>query len=409
MQSRWRGLLREIYQADPGRYVSYSHRLFGGMRRLIGWYQSGALIIVNTIVLFLLLNLFLLGFFHVKDRLSGDSVVAEKYGFDLLMQGYPHRSEQEVRALLSETWSRKFVYEPFTQFTESPYRGEYVNVDEAGFRFSADQGPWPPQSGAINVFVFGGSTAFGYGVADDETIASYLQARLASQLDATVRVYNFGRGHYYSTQERVLFTQLLANGHAPDLAVFIDGLNDFYYAKSDEPLYTRRLRRVTQDPGSRALELLSQSPLARVIGRQAVAETVDYDDPVIIQRAIDRYLSNRSIIEAVAASREVQPVFVWQPVPTFAYDQGRHPFSLASIPRHLYSRQGYRSVQTLNEQGRLGEDFLWCAEIHDDAGPEYVDVVHYSARFSERIAACISDLIFDRGLLAVSAQPGHGR
>lgn len=378
------------------------------MRRLIRWYQSGALIIVNTVVLFLLLNVFLLAFFHVKDRLSGDSPVAEKYGFDLLMRGYPHRSEREVRALLAETWSRKFVYEPFTQFTESPYRGEYVNVHEVGFRFSANQAPWPPQPDPINVFVFGGSTAFGYGVADNETIASYLQERLASQLDANVRVYNFGRGHYYSTQERVLFTQLVANGHAPDLAVFIDGLNDFYYARADEPLYTRRLRRVTQDPGSRALELLSQSPLARVIGRQAVAETVDYEDPVIIQRAIDRYLSNKGIIEAVAASHAVQSVFVWQPVPTFAYDQRRHPFSLDSIPRHLYSRQGYRSVQSLIEQDLLGDNFLWCAEIQDDdAGPVYVDVVHYSAQFSERVAACISDQITERALLDASIRPGR--
>ncbi len=386
--------------------MNFSRHLRSGVGRLIGWYQSGALIIINTVVLFLLINILLLVFFQIKDRVTGDSPVAEKYGIDLLMQGYPHRSEQEVRALLSDTWSRKFLYEPYTQFTEAPYRSEYVNVHEAGFRFGADQGPWPPDPGPVNVFIFGGSTAFGYGVADDETIASYLQQDLASIIDGPVRVYNFGRGHYYSTQERVLFTQLLVTGQTPDLAIFIDGLNDFYYAKADEPLYTRRLRRVTQDPKSRALELLSQLPLARVVGRQAEPEDVAYDDPAIIQRAIDRYLANKSIIEAIAASRDVQPVFVWQPVPTFAYDETRHPFGFASIPRHLYSKQGYKSVQYLVEQDRLGPNFLWCADIQKhEKGPLYVDVVHYSAEFSKRIAACISDLILERGLLDASTHP----
>ena len=191
----------------------------------------------------------------------------------------------------------------------------------------------------------------------------------------------------------------------PDLAIFIDGLNDFYYAKADEPLYTRRLRRVTQDPKSRALELLSQLPLARVIGRQVEPEDIDYDDAVTVQSAIDRYLSNKSMIEAVADSRDVRSLFVWQPVPTFAYDETRHPFSFSNIPRHLYSKQGYKSVQILVEQDRLGANFLWCADIQkDQQGPLYVDVVHYSAQFSKQIAACISDLVLERGQSCKRAQ-----
>ena len=49
------------------------------------------------------------------------------------------------------------------------------------------------------------------------------------------RVYNFGRGSYYSSQERILFEQLAVAGHVPDLAVFIDGGSDFVFAHTERP------------------------------------------------------------------------------------------------------------------------------------------------------------------------------
>jgi len=375
-------------------------------RRLIRGYQSAALIALNTVVLFLAINIALLAFFHVKDRLSAESPVTKKYGMEVLRDAYPHRSESEIEALLSETWSRKFIYEPYTQFAESPRRGDYVNVHDAGFRLGVDQGPWPPQAGPINVFVFGGSTTFGYGVADDETIPSYLQRELATLQERPVHVYNFGRGHYFSTQERILFTQLIAAGHAPDLAVFIDGLNDFYYAAKIEPHYTRRLRRVTQDPKSRALELLSELPLARALRAirvlprgEPTPQAVAFDDDGVIEGAVGRYLASKRIVEALAESRGIVPVFVWQPVPTFGYDLTEHPFDLSPSSPHNYSKYGYAAMGSRRDGGRLGANFVWCADLQRDQEPPfYVDVVHYSAQFSERIATCIATGMVERGI-----------
>ena len=48
-------------------------------------------------------------------------------------------------------------------------------------------------------------------------------------------VYNFGCGRYYSTQERVLFEQLVSSGAVPDLAVFLDGPDHAADPTSDEP------------------------------------------------------------------------------------------------------------------------------------------------------------------------------
>jgi hypothetical protein len=146
-----------------------------------------------------------------------------------LEQLYPEMTSDERAQLLEESGARRLEYEPFTEFRERPFAGRYVNVSDEGFRRSRSQGPWPPRPDVLNVFFFGGSTTFGYGVSDDDTIPSHFQDYLSTRLGRPVHVYNFGRGFYYSTQERILFQQLLMEQHIPHVAVFIDGLNDLWY------------------------------------------------------------------------------------------------------------------------------------------------------------------------------------
>lgn len=71
---------------------------------------------------------------------------------------YPRMKTEEIRELLFETWTRPYLYEPFTQFRERPYSGKYVNVSQDGFREVADQERWPPNEDNFNIFMFGGST-----------------------------------------------------------------------------------------------------------------------------------------------------------------------------------------------------------------------------------------------------------
>ena len=169
-------------------------------------------------------------------RVREDPVFA-KYGDDLLLV-YPNMNRQQIQDMLFENWSRPYVYADFTHFAERPFQGEYVNVTAAGYRKSADQGPWPPQDDAVNVFVFGGSTTFGYGLPDEQTLASCLQASLQRYSARPVRVYNFGVGWYFSTQERLLLEKLLVQGHVPDIAVFVDGLNDTTSAHNNRPPFS---------------------------------------------------------------------------------------------------------------------------------------------------------------------------
>ena len=75
-----------------------------------------------------------------------NNVVEAKYGGVPLARAYADLDDRSIRELLRETWHKKQVFEPYTHFKEAPIKGRFVNVHEAGFRISKNQGRWPPAS-----------------------------------------------------------------------------------------------------------------------------------------------------------------------------------------------------------------------------------------------------------------------
>ena len=232
-------------------------------KKFLDGYHFTAIFLLNTLIGLILLNYFFFYYFKRIDS-SAKNIISQQY-YDINLELiYQDMSFREINDLLKETWSRNYMYEPFIQFKERPYKGDYVNIDNNGFRYTKNQGPWPPQSDSINIFLFGGSTTFGYGVSDNQTVASYLQEYLNEKLGQDVRVYNFGRGYYYSTQELFLYQQLLKSGFVPDFAIFIDGLNDFGFPNNDEPYFSDRLRKLFDpDTVEMTKKLISMTSLVR--------------------------------------------------------------------------------------------------------------------------------------------------
>jgi hypothetical protein len=332
-----------------------------------------------------------------------------RYGEELLVAAYPGWDAKEVRALLEETWSRPTAYEPFVQYTERPFQGDYVNVSPQGYRLSADPGPWPPAPRNLNVFLFGGSTLFGYGVPDGETVASYLQPLLQGQVPGrTVKCYNFGRGSYYSALERTLFTELLIAGHRPDLAIFVDGINEFLY---EWPLHSRRLEGLLEGrPRSVVGWAMNYLPALRLgvhlsgLGIRSEPDPVELDasqnEPAVLDARIDRYVANLRMIDVIADGYGVQPVFVVQPTPTYEYDLSHHPFARWGIGRHSRSAFGYPRLRERLQQEPPPDNLVWAADIQRGvAAPLYVDLMHYAPRLSEMLATKIATEVAERDLL----------
>lgn len=359
-------------------------------------YKSVALFILNTLLLLVIINIALYFFYRYKDRsLKKTNPVAQKYGMDKLRKAYPGLEEQEIDALLTETWNRPQQYRPFAGFKERPFAGAYVNVDSMGIRNTPGATEQQADTNALTVFIFGGSTTFGYGVADNQTIPAWLQKMFADSVtNKKVRCYNFGTGFYYSVQERVLFEDLLLKGIVPDAAIFIDGLNDFYF---EDPFYSKETGKYFEQKSSSLfgawLQSLPMTRLARSVSyRLFNTSSSFYDlpencDPRFLRHVIERYLSNKKMIEAIAATFDVKTFFIWQPVSCYKYQPKENLFAdkEGSI---CFPACGYEAMREYLKTHDAPEHFYWLADMQEGVEENlYADRNHYTSEMNRRIAA----------------------
>lgn len=315
---------------------------------------------------------------RIGERLQRRRIPTLALPDEHLARIYPGWSRPEIEALLVETRSRSLRFDPFTQFQEKPFRGRYVNVVEPGFRLSGEPAPWPMEPHVHNLWVLGGSTTFGYGLPDGETVPAFLQQALRSRYPGVpIRVYNFGQGYFYSSQELALFQRLLAEGGpVPRVAVFLDGINEHQRV----PFY------------SGYLGDLVRSPLAALFRRPAGESFARGEETA------ERWLRNRRMIQGVCASFGIRPLFVWQPAPDWGYDLRFHPLWREEGP--VGSSIQYAAMDRLRARrpDLFKPDVLWLADLQrGERRPLYVDRLHYTAAFARVIAERIADRI-RRGL-----------
>ncbi|MFC1709275.1 SGNH/GDSL hydrolase family protein [Candidatus Omnitrophota bacterium] len=140
----------------------------------------------------------------------------------------PYEGKEWARDLFEEMQEVGIRYEQFLEWDRKSYRGSYVNIDTRGVRKT-----WNPhnfQRQAVKaLYVFGGSTIWGHGARDENTIPSLL----SKQLNASgyrFFVTNYGEKGYIFLQEILQLVLLLREGHRPDYVIFYDGVNDVYSA-----------------------------------------------------------------------------------------------------------------------------------------------------------------------------------
>jgi hypothetical protein len=382
-------------------------------------YQTLAVLFLNTLLCFLFGNGALYVIYQGVDAARGreEQAGALAYGDERLSQAYPGWARAERDALLTETWSRPYQCAPFVHYRETPYTGRYVNVHPAGYRDNGQGQAWPPAESTPGplIFVFGGSTTFGYGVADAETIPAYL----AELLPAGAQVYNFGAGSYYSTLELLSFQNLLRAGLRPDIAIFIDGINE----GQTEP---DRWREFICDPqaGAGTLSLnYNEWPVSRAAdsfryrlglnaagGEENSAGGGEEGDDILAQpltsmadfaqereiAAVEQWRDNRRMIQALGDEFGVAVLFVWQPDPRYQYPRESHLFPERLPPDEIYRHEYLLGLGVKNWPG-----VLFLAEIQAGrAEPLYVDALHYTAAFNQEIAGHIARALSDGGYLS---------
>lgn len=325
------------------------------------------------------------------------------YSDDVMSEIYGKANITDYRLVLKEQGMTQ-EYHPFVEYKESPRQGEFVTVSKENIRCNINgSSDCKILSGEKTVWVFGGSTVFGYGVKNSETIPSQLQKLLPGYT-----VVNFGHGSYYSTPERILFMEQLLQGKIPQVAIFFDGLNDYYYSKTpDESAFSSQMRYLMEESvGQLALRMgkgvLKKSALVKFMISKTGSDAVPDDVSLMNETAYKKELQNvASRLEGNFKARAalgdlygIRVVNVLQPVPGFGVGHATSnvPESLLNLGDHKKSGDGYI---TLN-RGKLGDaesNFLDLSNF-GTSEPMYVDTVHYTPSFNQAIAQKIKQFVF---------------
>ena len=133
------------------------------------------------------------------------------------------------------------VHHSYVGWRRLPYRGETITIDENGIRSTySDPAARPTKSIAF----FGGSTMWGSGATDDQTIPS---AFARSHPD--YRAINYAETAHTAHQNLNALIQVLAGGLEPDVVVFYNGSSEINkcrvglsaFSTTDEPEIRRLL------------------------------------------------------------------------------------------------------------------------------------------------------------------------
>lgn len=143
------------------------------------------------------------------------------------------RAPAEDLAVYQQPWGRQLwreqrevlrqTYGPFLQRKTKPHAGALVNVDARGIRRTT--GSQCDASSPV-VWMFGGSTVWGFGNPDSTTIPSLLAAEWRRR-GRPACVVNYGENSWTTTQGVIkLMLELKEARRPPDAVIFISGCND---------------------------------------------------------------------------------------------------------------------------------------------------------------------------------------
>lgn len=346
------------------------------------------------------------GAFALRDRArQGDDVVSEERLAAANPGGnWVREYLRELTDVLQEDW-HSYVY-----WRSKPHQGQYINIDEKGIRRTWNSSV-PPSPHQLKIFMFGGSTMWGYGARDDFTIPSLVSKKLSTQVANGVWVTNFGETGYVSTQEIIALMLELRRGNVPDIVVFYDGVNDSWAAfqSGEAGLPQNEINRKAEFNLRNQLnwrrgfvEKLAFYRLSRGIVGPLGASPSEASGrrsfllPPLANAVVDTYLGNVRVVNALAQEFGFQAVFFWQP--TIYTKQ-----NISEGEQRWYVRSRERGVRDAplfaEEYKAFNESFQQkvksgkFANVHDlsglfadDARTIFVDRFHVSEVGNDKIA-----------------------
>jgi lysophospholipase L1-like esterase len=299
---------------------------------------------------------------------------------------------------------------PWYYWKTKPRVSEDVNINNNGVRRTIKS----PDRDAKKIFMFGGSTTWGWGVDDSNTIPSLLQKKIGSGYD----VYNYGVPAFMSIQETNYLLEELWKSGAPDIVIFYDGVNDGY-----DSLYSPGIVRETttirrqHDEYTKMKNLGFLDHIVESIKRTNWGALFNYaiygrsdglditpfskrwddmiDDDSIsdkIKRTLDYWVHNTRQVRAIGKEYGFETYFFWQPN-SLNGTKKMTQTEISAIATHNVTNKGRRifkdlytaSKKRLTLKEDLGIYFLGDA-FKDVSETLYIDSNHLNKLGNQLIA-----------------------
>ena len=326
----------------------------------------------------------------INDRLRGGLDYRE---ISFIDDGQQPTSQQ----FWQEQAQTRVRWQPYVYWVVDTFDGNYINVGADGLRQTVNPTTIPVD--ALQLGIFGGSTAWGEGSRDAYTIPSQLSIALANA-NVPMQVTNYAQTGYVSTQDLLLFQSLLLQGKTLDGAVFYGGFNDILstYSQDYVGLTLQEKDRVSDSEVGRTLR--GGQPVIRPISVSLADEdfTLMATKSSQAEAIVDRYLANMRMIQVLAEAYDVQVYFVWQP--SIVFKQNLVEGENTAYERMTLDRTGFAELYAqadaiLREKIADGNlPILLLSDLfNSDDRAIFYDLIHITEEGNTVVAQAISQYI----------------
>ncbi len=370
---------------------------------------------MGAVLILLVLGHFLLGGVSgLKQLISGDTQYDPRVelpvyddfndkGIDKYEYGREFSHAQSLRE-----------FKPHYLWRSLPVSGKYVNVGEDGLRRTIKpeykRVKSKKQPASKKVYMLGGSTMWGEGSPDADTIPSRLQAILGEGYD----VYNLGEIGYMSVQEYNYLLERLTEGERPDIVIFYDGANDGYTSvyspgeprgiHSIEQLLDIRVKSTSMtDSLMDAFRKSNYQKLAKLFtasskGSEAWDKQIEPKLEGNIAKMLDYYDELIRQVKALETIYGFDSYFFWQPV---LFSETRHKKQAyeqtiidEASPVWVQSQKQLSQFAENRFTGREAEDVYFLGHALDRLEePTYIDWCHIGPKGNQVIAEAMAKQI----------------
>jgi lysophospholipase L1-like esterase len=390
------------------------------------FYSTVCIIIINTLIVFALINGIAEGILRVITPPSSPTLFSYFWSSkavlrrnpDAIKRRYPGKTDAEILALISPP---NMTHHPVLEFIERPVSSNYYTVSEELYRASSLT---PTDSDELfnnSLWVFGGSTIFGHGVGNDDTIPAYLDRTLSETQVINLAVQG---SHFSLDLDRLIY--LLKKGYRPTSVLFINGVNDITklldspFAVEDTPAYIHSgfswaFNVSFFNSRSNAINAaVNTLPLITLIKRVAASsETPTYrENPIEFYKAITQSESLPST-NSISLERDTKRVqrYYYQNTDLLSNLAEQYGFSYTVVLQpngFIFSARDFiKEPETYAESAVYNRISTAMTSLQDwitdhsstyrvidlsnslSSDEDYIDIIHYSAKGNKRLATAI--------------------